>query len=47
VRVATESQVSVDERQKRHMRRSALLLGLLALGVYAAYLIFALTHGHA
>jgi hypothetical protein len=29
------------------MRRSALLLGLVALSFYAAYLVFALTHGHA
>ncbi len=35
-----------DARQRRQARRSALLLGLLALTVYAAYLLFAFTHGH-
>jgi len=45
--MAEQPAVAVDERQKRHMRRSALLLGLVALAVYAAYLVFALTHGHA
>jgi len=42
-----EDTALVDTRQRRHMRRSALLLGLLALAVYAAYMVFALTHGHA
>jgi len=37
---------ATDARQRRHARRSALLLGLLALAVYAAYLLFAFTHGH-
>lgn len=36
----------VDERQRRHMRRSALWLGLLAVAFYAAYIAFAITHGH-
>jgi len=35
-----------DERQRRQMRRSALWLGLLALAFYAAYIAFAITHGH-
>lgn len=35
-----------DARQRRHMRRSALWLGLLALSFYVAYIVFALTHGH-
>ncbi len=35
-------------RQRRHMRRSALLLGLVALAFYAAYIaVRDCTHGHA
>ena len=41
-----DSTVAVSARQRRHMRRSALLLGLLALAFYTAYIVFALTHGH-
>ncbi len=37
---------SADARQRRQARRSAWLLGLVALAVYAAYLLFAFTHGH-
>jgi hypothetical protein len=42
-----DDSVAISTRQRRHMRRSALLLGLVALGFYAAYIVFALTHGHA
>jgi hypothetical protein len=45
--MAEDSSVSISARQRRHMRRSALLLGLVALSFYAAYIAFALTHGHA
>ena len=45
--MAEDTAVAMDPRQRRHMRRSALLLGLLALAVYAAYIVFALRHGHA
>jgi hypothetical protein len=45
--MAEDSSVAVSARQRRHMRRSALLLGLVALSFYAAYIAFALTHGHA
>jgi hypothetical protein len=41
-----DEMVNADSRQRRHMRRSALLLGLLALSFYAAYIAFAITHGH-
>jgi hypothetical protein len=44
--MAEDTSVAVDARQRRHMRRTALLLGLLAVAVYAAYIVFALTHGH-
>ncbi|MGA8707880.1 MAG: hypothetical protein WB646_12940 [Steroidobacteraceae bacterium] len=45
--VAQDSPLGIIARQRRHMRRSALLLGLVALSFYAAYIAFALTHGHA
>ena len=37
---------AADARQRRQARRNAVLLGLLALAVYAGYLLFAFTHGH-
>jgi hypothetical protein len=46
-RMADDTPAAVGARQRRHLRRSALLLGLVALAFYAAYIVFALTHGHA
>lgn len=45
--MADKSSLTVDARQRRHMRRSALLLALIPLAFYAAYIMFALKHGHA
>jgi hypothetical protein len=45
--MAEERPLTVDARQRRHMRRSALLLALIPLAFYAAYIVFALKHGHA
>ena len=45
--MAENGSVAVEPHQRRHMRRSALLLGLVAVAFYAAYIVFALTHGHA
>jgi hypothetical protein len=45
--MADQRSLGVEAQQRRHMRRSALLLGLVALSFYAAYLVFAFTHGHA
>jgi hypothetical protein len=33
--------------RRRQARRTALLLGALALGFYLSYIVFALRHGHA
>jgi hypothetical protein len=45
--MADKSSRTVDARRRRHMRRSALLLALIPLAFYAAYIMFALKHGHA
>jgi hypothetical protein len=45
--MADQSTFGLDARQRRHMRRSALLLALIPLALYAAYMLFALRHGHA
>ncbi len=44
--MAERSPIEGNARQRRQMRRSALWLGLLALAFYAAYIAFALIHGH-
>jgi hypothetical protein len=45
--MAEQSPLMVDARLRRHMRRSALWLSLIPLALYAAYIVFALRHGHA
>jgi hypothetical protein len=45
--MAEQTSIGPDARQRRHMRRSALLLGLIPVALYAAYMVFALWHGHA
>jgi len=45
--MADQTLPAADARLRRQARRSALRLGLVALAVYAAYIVFALTHGHA
>ena len=32
--------------RRRRVRRSALLFGLLAFGVYVTFIVYAVTHGH-
>jgi hypothetical protein len=32
----------VDPRQRRQVRRTALLLGLLALAIYASFIVFSI-----
>jgi hypothetical protein len=32
--------------QRRRIRRSALLFGMVALSFYALFIIYAVTHGH-
>jgi hypothetical protein len=46
--MAEHTVLAADFRQqRRRARRSALLLGLVALAVYGFYIVFALRHGHA
>jgi len=45
--MAEHGTVAVDERQRRHARRTALLLGAVAVLIYALYLFYAIRHGHA
>ena len=32
--------------QRRRVRRNALLFGLLAFGIYATFIVYAVLHGH-
>jgi len=45
--MADGSSLAVDARQRRRARRSAILLGAVAITIYALYLFYALRHGHA
>ena len=44
--MARNSALAADPR-RRHVRRTAIMLGMVALVIYAFYIWFALTHGHA
>jgi hypothetical protein len=33
--------------ERRHARRAALVLGLVAVAVYASFILYAMRHGHA
>jgi hypothetical protein len=35
-----------DREQRRRVRRSALLLGLIVLAVYTTFILHAVLHGH-
>lgn len=45
--MAEDGTLAVDDRQRRQARRSALLLGAVAVIIYALYLFYAIRHGHA
>ena len=45
--MAEQGALAVDERQRRQARRTALLLGAVAVAIYAFYLLYAIRHGHA
>jgi hypothetical protein len=45
--MARETVLAADPRQRRHVRRTAIMLGLVAVAVYAFYIWYALKHGHA
>jgi hypothetical protein len=43
--MSTQAGVDMDREQRRRVRRSALLLGLIALAVYAAFIVHAVLRG--
>lgn len=45
--MAEDSTLTIDPRQRRRARRTALLLGAVAITFYVSYVLFALHHGHA
>lgn len=38
--------VVMDREQRRRVRRSALLLGLIVLAFYSTFILYAVLHGH-
>jgi hypothetical protein len=36
----------LNAQRRRAVRRHALLFGLIALGVYASFILYAVLHGH-
>jgi hypothetical protein len=40
------SNVTQNSEQRRRVRRSALLFGMVALGFYLLFIAYAVTHGH-
>jgi hypothetical protein len=38
--------VQLNAQRRRAVRRNALLFGLLAFGVYATFIVYAVLHGH-
>ena len=44
--MASDTALGPDSRQRRQARRMAIVLGLVAVAVYVAYILFALRHGH-
>ena len=44
--MAKDTALAADPR-RRHVRRTAILLGMVAVAVYAFYIWYALKHGHA
>jgi hypothetical protein len=44
--MAGDISVAPGQQQRRQVRRTALLLGLIALAIYGAYILFALKYGH-
>ena len=44
--MASDTALGADSRQRRQARRMAIVLGLIAVAVYVAYILFALRHGH-
>jgi hypothetical protein len=43
--MSTQAKVQMDPAQRRRVRRSALLLGLIVLAVYAAFVVHAVLRG--
>jgi hypothetical protein len=43
--MSAQARLEMDPAQRRRVRRNALLLGLLALAVYSAFIIHAVLRG--
>ena len=44
--MASDTSLGAESRQRRQARRMAIVLGLVAIAVYAAYILFSLKHSH-
>jgi hypothetical protein len=40
------SNITQATQQRRRVRRSAILFGLVAISFYALFIVYAVTHGH-
>ena len=40
------SNATQDTEQRRRVRRSAFIFGLVAFGFYLLFIVYAVTHGH-
>jgi hypothetical protein len=45
IRMSTQAKLDMDPGQRRRVRRSALLWGLIALGVYTAFIVRSVLRG--
>ena len=45
--MARGAAVAADSRQRRQVRRTAIVLALVALAFYATFILYAVRHGHA
>jgi hypothetical protein len=43
--MSTEAKVDMDREQRRRVRRSALLWGLIALAVYTSFIVHSVLRG--
>jgi len=44
--MSAQARLQVDPAQRRRVRRSALLLGLIVLAFYIGFIVFSVLHGH-
>jgi hypothetical protein len=43
--MSAQARVTMDRDQRRRVRRSALLLGLIALVIYTSFIVHSVLHG--